>query len=264
MELVRRYEEAMAGWQLRDAREHRGVQLAGFVAGQEVGQDSLVGCWGDQPAGPERLRLRSEGELRLGLDVIERFDAEAVAATEELSAPAVPDRKGPHAVEALDAALAPLLIGSQQHLGVAGAAKGVAKRGQFGAQFDVVVDLAVETDGELAVGAAHGGVAARREVEDGQPALGQAKVRIARLDGADVRQVQRLRAIRAFIVGCPAAARVEQGVAFVVRPAMAEQIRHAAELMNAYRLPIEVEDAGDATHEATPVCDRGQMLNTSI
>jgi len=40
---------------------------------------------------------------------------------------------------------------------------------------------------------------------------------------------------------------------------MAEQIRHAAELMNAYRLPVKVEDAGDAAHEATPVCDRGRM-----
>jgi len=68
-----------------------------------------------------------------------------------------------------------------------------------------------------------------------------------------------LRAIRTFIVGGLAAARVEQGVAFVVWPAMAEQIRHAAELLNADRLPVKVEDAGDAAHEATPVRDRGRM-----
>jgi hypothetical protein len=39
---------------------------------------------------------------------------------------------------------------------------------------------------------------------------------------------------------------------------MAQQIRHAAELLNADRLPVKVEDAGDAAHKASLVFGQGR------
>jgi hypothetical protein len=49
----------------------------------------------------------------------------------------------------------------------------VAFRFELAAQFAVVVDLAVEGDDELAVGAVHGLRAALRQVDDGQAAVAE-------------------------------------------------------------------------------------------
>src|SRR4029079_13708059 len=53
------------------------------------------------------------------------------------------------------AALAPLLVGSEDDLGVAARAEDPAFRLQLGAQLAKVVDLAVEHDPGLAIGAGH-------------------------------------------------------------------------------------------------------------
>ena len=106
--------------------------------------------------------------------IVQRLDAEAVAGAEQPPPPLVPDREGPHAAEARQAGDIPLGVGGQQHLAVGLGAEGVAARRQLGAQFAEVVDLAVEDQRRAAVGAAHGLVAGRCEIEDRQPPEGQA------------------------------------------------------------------------------------------
>ena len=99
------------------------------------------------------------------LAIVEGLDAEAVARGEERALPRVPDGEREHPVEPLEAVRAPAARTGQQHLGVATRTKAVPARLELRAQLDVVVDLAVEDDPEVAVVADHRLVARRRQVD---------------------------------------------------------------------------------------------------
>src|SRR5206468_12461461 len=109
--------------------------------------------------GVEGARLARKGKAVTVEPVVEGLDAEAVARGEEPAARPVPEREGPHAVEALDAALAPLAVGGEDHLRVGGAAEAVALRLELAPELPVVVDLAVVDELERAVLAREGLVA---------------------------------------------------------------------------------------------------------
>src|SRR5439155_2039482 len=81
--------------------------------------------------GPERFQLAREDEAAAGEAVVEGLDPEAVARAEQALALGIPECERPHAVEALDAALAPLAVGGEHDLGVGCAAEAVALRLQL-------------------------------------------------------------------------------------------------------------------------------------
>src|SRR6266704_2268066 len=92
----------------------------------------------------ERLDLAGEIEDSIHLGVIKRLDPESIAGTEERLLRLVPDGKGKHSPEVLDAIGAPPLVCTQRHLCVGcGPKPGIT---QFRAEFDVVVNLTVVRD----------------------------------------------------------------------------------------------------------------------
>ena len=69
----------------------------------------------------------------------------------------------------VEAVLAPLAVGVQQHLGIGASCKAAPGALELAPHFAVVIDLAVEDDRD-AIGS-HRLDAALREVEDGEPAM---------------------------------------------------------------------------------------------
>jgi hypothetical protein len=114
----------------------------------------------------QRLDLGGEGEGLTGCHIVERLDPKAVARQKEFAPLTIPDRKRPHPVQAIQACLAPLRICRQNDLRIAAAAKAMPKALQLFAQFDVVVNLAVEHDPEAPIGADHWLMTGRRQVEN--------------------------------------------------------------------------------------------------
>ena len=111
------------------------------------------------------------------MEVVERLFAEAVARAEEPPVRAVVDDEGPHAVQPLDEAVAPLAVAVEQHLGVGVVGdEFAAARLQLRAEFGVVVDLAVEDDAELAVARPHR-LRAAGEIDDREAAMAEEDAR---------------------------------------------------------------------------------------
>ena len=102
----------------------------------------------DLAAGEQRRQGRGEAQPPVGRREVERLDAEAVAAEDDPAGLPLVDREGEHAVEARDEIGAEGVIGLQQHLGIALREERVAARLEFGAEFLVIVDAAVEDDGQ--------------------------------------------------------------------------------------------------------------------
>ena len=94
-----------------------------------------------RPAGDKRLGLRGEGERGVGLDVIERLNAERVARQQQQVLGRVVQRQGIHAAQLFDETAAVAAIEVQRRLAV-GRRREVDLR-QCGAQLDVVVDLGI-------------------------------------------------------------------------------------------------------------------------
>ena len=119
----------------------------------------------------DRLDLRREQHAVARLRVVHRLDAEVVAGEHDagLVAALVEEGDAPHAVEAGEAVGAPLGVGVEDDLGVAGGAEVVAHRFELGPQLPVVVDLAVVGDVDEPVVGAHRLVAAD-QVDDAEAA----------------------------------------------------------------------------------------------
>src|SRR6476619_1844002 len=97
-------------------------------------------------------------------NVMKRFLAEPVASDEHLLRNRVPDRQRKHAIEVLDARLAPLLIGCKNDFGIGSGFEAVTAGRELVAQFFEVVDLPVEDDPKLAIMARHWLMAGFREI----------------------------------------------------------------------------------------------------
>ena len=111
--------------------------------------------------------------------VVERLDAELVPGAEQLPRPAVPDGEREHTAQPVHDVLADPGVGLEQHLGVAARSQHHALLPQFGAQLDVVVDLAVEDHPVAAVGGPHRLMATLRQVDDRQPLIAQSDIVVA-------------------------------------------------------------------------------------
>ena len=145
---------AVGGGQLEDALEERLVERreleAQVLLERVLVERALVGG-----VLQDALDLGGEDELRAGRAllhrVVERLDAEEVARAEELAGGAVPDGEREHAAQAVEHALAPGEVAREQHLGVRARLELPALGLELRAQVAVVVDLAVEHDGVVAL-----------------------------------------------------------------------------------------------------------------
>jgi hypothetical protein len=122
----------------------------------------------------ERLDLRTEQQVVAGARPVQRLDPVSIAGDEERALVAIPDGEGEHAVEALDAARAPLAVGEQHDLGVGVRAKRVAARDQLVAQLAEVVEFAVVDDRQAPVLGTHRLVTGGRDVDHRQAPAGEA------------------------------------------------------------------------------------------
>ena len=113
-------------------------------------------------------------EFPRALEVHEGLDAEAVPGGKQAPTPGVPDREGPHSVEALNTGIAPLCIGMQDHLAVRTRSELVACGAKLWYQFQVVVDLAVKHQHQAAVGIEHRLRARFGQVENGESTVAKA------------------------------------------------------------------------------------------
>ena len=126
----------------------------------------------------QHLEFRAKNEAAIGQPgVVQRLDAHAVARQKQRLLAAVPQGKGKHAAQAVQAAFPPSLPSMDDDFGVAARTEVVAQRLQFGHQFAVVVDLAVEDDAHRAVGIEQG-LLAGGQVDDGQAPVPQRQARL--------------------------------------------------------------------------------------
>jgi hypothetical protein len=221
---VRGDAEQAPGGQQRDAGEQRALGeqvLEGEVLDQGLG----IQLGPEGGMGEHRLDLRAEQEGPVAAGPVERLDAEAVPGQQQLAPLGVPERDREHPVQALERPLPPLREGAQHDLGVGARAEAVAGRLQLGAQLAEVVDLAVVGEDQAPVLGRHGLLAGGRQVDDREAPVAEADRPIAE-------------------------------VAFGVRPAVHQGVRHLTQDGQRDGVAVEVEDAGYSTHEPVPSLPR--------
>src|SRR5690606_16566945 len=110
------------------------------------------------------------------LPQVERLDTEPVACNECPARRSLDDDEREHAVEALDAALAPLRIGLEDHLRIARRTESMAEVLELSPKRLEVVDAAVENDHEAELVVDHRLGRALGQVEDLQAPVAQRHV----------------------------------------------------------------------------------------
>jgi hypothetical protein len=165
---VARDPERVAGRNLSDSLEERGDGLVQFVLVEERGSGRAIEARRVETGGEDALDLgRHDGGPALRVHE-QRLDAPAVARTEDGAVATIVDRERPHAVQALHACGPPLHVGMKEHLGIARRPEDMPTGPKLVAQFDEVVDLAVEHDRENAIGRQHRLMPRGRKIEDRQ------------------------------------------------------------------------------------------------
>ena len=131
--------------------------------------DRLVKTWEAR----ERFQLGAEQQCTACEAVVERSFSHAVSGQGERAVAAVPHPEGEHAYSDFERLRhAPSLDGLQQDLGIRmPAPANVAFRLQRRAHRCMVVDLAVERDGETPARGMHGLMSGGRKIEDGEAAM---------------------------------------------------------------------------------------------
>ena len=159
------YRQPVSGRQLADVavdRERRRNVLALEIERERV----EVECVREPRKWSQRLQLRAEGERALVPGVVERLDAQVIAREEDLAAAAVPQSEREHAGDALEEPRPPRLPAVDQDLAVALRGKEMPRVGELAPQRAEIVDLAVEHDGDRAVGRHERLLAARESITD--------------------------------------------------------------------------------------------------
>jgi hypothetical protein len=146
----------------------------GHVLERQVGVQRLHRHRGRRPRiRDERAELRREHEPVGSVAVEERLLAKAVTCEQQGLPSPVPHREREHPAQQLRDALAHLLVEVRDDLGVAAAAEAVPLGLQVLAQLRVVVDLAVDDDGDLAVLVRHRLAARLGQIDDREPAVAE-------------------------------------------------------------------------------------------
>ena len=153
-----------------DALEERLVEARVPAALEKGAHQGGVGARASVARGQDLPGLRGHEQRAPRDGPVQGLDAEAVAGQHQPAPREVGDGDRPHPVEALEAALAPRLVGREEHFGVALGVEMPAPGAQLVAQRAEVVDLAVECDPAPAVRGAHRLARLLAQVEDAQPA----------------------------------------------------------------------------------------------
>src|SRR5205814_10515225 len=103
-----------------------------------------IGRGVDAAAREQRRQGRGETDEATAFAVIEWLDAEAVARQHDAAGIPLPQRKGEHALEALDAIRTPGVVRFQDDLGVAVGEEAIALALELRAQLAEIIDTAVE------------------------------------------------------------------------------------------------------------------------
>ena len=139
------------------------------VAERQVGvHRARIGAALDVAVGEQRLQLRRERQPALADVEEERLLAEAIAPQHQPPPRRVPNREREHAAHLADERRSVQPVELEQHLGVGARAQRDARVAQPGREIAEVVDLAVEHQHHLAVGAQHRLVGVGRQVDDRQ------------------------------------------------------------------------------------------------
>ena len=109
---------AWAAGELGDPLEHRPRGMVEHSPCKKRAERHIIGILPHMRVSEECLDLGREQERAAFLRVIERLDTEPVPGTEEPLQPFVPDGKGPHAIEPLQASGSPLFVRVQDHFGI--------------------------------------------------------------------------------------------------------------------------------------------------
>ena len=129
---------------------------SGNVVEAEIGVEGVeVDAAPDLGVAEDRLHLRAEVDVPSAARVVEGFDSHAVAGENESLTGFAPDSEGEHSAQFFDAGRVPLDEGVKNDFGVAGGGELVTETEELVAEFDVVVDLPVENQGELMVAGTH-------------------------------------------------------------------------------------------------------------
>ncbi len=144
-------EQQPVTWQqLVDALE-QGALARRVSRAEHFGENGQIRGGLDEPAGQNRLDLRSEHEDVLSPRPVQWFHAEPIAREQQASSLRIPEREREHSTEPVHAVGAPFLVGVDDCFGVGSRAEGMAARLELAPQAGVVVDLAIEHDPHAAV-----------------------------------------------------------------------------------------------------------------
>ena len=154
----------------QDGAGRRDDRVEGHVTGEGLQVDRAVGA----PHGHEGGQGGGKAEPLGGLVEVQRLDAEAVSGRAPAGrCPARRRRRQTSRRGGRRSDVPHCSIGLGDDLGVGVGEEAVAEMGELRAKGLVVVDAAVEDDGEPELGVDHGLGSGRREVDDGQPAMGE-------------------------------------------------------------------------------------------
>ena len=158
----------------------------GHAAKKQVGGESILrNALGRGAAGEKCANLRSKRKAVRGLRVIKRLDAQWVARQEKnwrggVALAEIEQRECEHAAQFGQRIFPPLFPGVNQNLRVRLRGKPMAAERKPLAQFAIVVQLAVEEDGDV-LGFVPNGLVAARKIDDAQTAHAEREPRRARI-----------------------------------------------------------------------------------
>jgi hypothetical protein len=117
----------------------------------------------------QRFEFGSEVEAIAVFGVVEWFDPGAISREDQGPGTAVPEGDAEHAAQPGETVVAPLLVGVDDRLGIAGRIEPVTERFELLSELAVIVDFAVEDDpGRLVF--AMDRLMPGRQIDDAQPA----------------------------------------------------------------------------------------------
>jgi hypothetical protein len=158
------------------------------------------------------------------LGQIERFDAEPVTRHDRAAAVTLVQDEGEHALEAINAGLAPSRPCLDDDLGVALGKEAVAETLKLLAKFRIVVEAAVEDQGDPELGIDHGLLGLFRQIDDLEAAMTQSD-------------------------GTP------QNDPGAVRPSRRQGLGHALQGVGVYGTPVVIDLAAQAAHRLSLYCE---------
>ena len=169
----------MARQQLADALDHRrlaGAPLVRHVGAQRGVIDSPVHIGNFE----KRFHLAGEEQPSLRLRIVEWLNADAVACSKKRARARIPNRKRENPVQGVEHVDSFPEIHLEKNFCVGLGPELKSRAYKFFTKLTVIVEFAIINQHDLAGVVEHGLVRGRREVDDGQAPMGEARMPVAR------------------------------------------------------------------------------------